>query len=315
MEWSVAKCNVLKLKHLPAASYCIAGQEIRIVRETQYLGVTISERGVEDAATIKRCRAARRKVSELQGMGMGGLRPAQKLQLCKTLVMPIAEYALHLSPQTTRTQTEYDMLHHDVIRAVLGVLPSGAVPRARKLCQLLPHAYRATLLMDRLGKRLDWRLAEEDVGSVEWKMAEENKTALKVHRKVHKLAETFDGKGDTQHWRNLCFTAARKIPMPQRGKHPPIFYITSEKLRQKALGWFLNRFPVQNARTRTAEHQTRRGSKAYRHSMETLRSVMPKPEWSGQQTLDVEMAMQTITKIDEGAREKPAAPSAHEHTT
>lgn len=299
MTWSTKKCYTLETNQAEAYSYQISGEQIQPTPSMQYLGITMDGKRVQDASTIKRCKIAMGKLRDLEKIGMKDLPPARRLIVCKTLILPIAEYAIDITPQTKNSEEQYDRLHHAIVQSVLGKVPYAGVARARKLCKLLPQSYRAATLFDRLELKVEKRVKGTKQGTTERTLAEHDRNALILHRKAHDLPNRCPKEQIEAHWKGLCAGEARKIPNPKEKCTTPTLSLMNKALRQKATSWFFNKFPTQNRKTRTEEHRQRRQQDSYQTSMTTLRELMEKTEWSTEEQTVVEKAIDTIAEVDE----------------
>ena len=99
MSFKISKTIIMTLYlRKSSVDFHLLGEKIRFVKESKYLGVTISNK--RQACIITHqissiSKKAERKVNCFRHLGLksDGMRPAINVQLYKTLVRPVPEYA------------------------------------------------------------------------------------------------------------------------------------------------------------------------------------------------------------------------------
>ena len=300
MTWSTTKCFILQPDLGREANPTLAGETLRTVREVEYLGVTITNAGITGASTEKRCANAQLQLRNLVSIGLSrkNLSARRTIQLCRALVLPVAEYAIHLTPHTPSVRKKYEMLQAAVLKTSIGSLPERHMARARKLTKIIPHAYRATLLLDKLNKRLKQNAQKMSEQSRERAIAEGDIHSLGIHRRRCNIPpECREGSLNSM-WGALCKTAARPIPNMKEPQTPPILSSRNPRTRHQGIRWYFNKFPPQTVATRSLQHRQRRKTATYMRAVEMLRANMRKVKWTEGERAETERAIEMIATVD-----------------
>ena len=173
MTWSVKKCHILEPEGVDIpGKYYLAGKEIRVKESVEYLGVTL--RGTKLAAdkNLERTKAALNRLNMLKAAGITRkyLPSSRLIDICRTYVYPVADYATHLIPMDTKEGIqlveELEMLDYKVIEHCLGCIPkkpsrtrnvegriAGRLPRHLKMAKLPDWLQRIRMRLHSLRKR------------------------------------------------------------------------------------------------------------------------------------------------------------------
>lgn len=300
MQWSTHKCYILQPGIRRTPQFKLAEKNIQTAAEVQYLGITMTSAGVVDSTTIRRCLSAQLQLRDLckLGLSQGAMTALRRLQLCQALVMPLAEYAMHLTPHTEKSCKRYEQLQAAIMKVSIGNISATNECRARKLTRLAPHAYRAASLCDKLKQRLDKNVKNTEKHSRDRRMAVNDQIALEMHRTMHELPPQCKPNALAEMWLAMCNGVVRRIPSTKNAKRAPILAICSHRHRNWGIAWYFNRFPPQNAATRTQTHRKCRESSQYVEALGILRRNMPLPEWDSTTKQETVLALECIANMD-----------------
>ena len=101
MTWNTGKSWVLRTQATEEHSFFLAGSQIGLAEEVEYLGVTINYTGIAGTKTATRIRTAKDMIASLRTLGAfdRGIHPARSIRSYKSLVQSRWEYAAHLTPR------------------------------------------------------------------------------------------------------------------------------------------------------------------------------------------------------------------------
>ena len=123
MTFNPEKCEVLELgraKRSLSTSYFLNGQKLSVVAKHKHLGVTLSTK-LSWSSHIDDAVAKARKVWGIILRTTRGANVLAKLQLYKSLVVPLLEYASPVwSPHTKKDAQKLELVQRHVTKAILG---------------------------------------------------------------------------------------------------------------------------------------------------------------------------------------------------
>ncbi|KAI0562920.1 Endonuclease-reverse transcriptase [Gracilaria domingensis] len=303
MTWGLPKCFVLQSQNGTPENFKLAGQSVQNVSSVEYLGVQLSAEGITEQRTVQRCEAAHLKLQELKNIGFWSqwLGVIRTIQLCKLVILPIAEYAIHLTPHSEMLQKKYSSVQVAIRRMIIATVARRDEARAQKLLQLPPLSYRKAILLSHLENRLERNVSCYDPNTTMEIIAREDLAALRLHRRLFALPPNSSRKALQCMWSRLCQTVARPMPCMRQNEFVPILKLKSSSLRNAGVGWYFNRFPLQNQHTITPIHLVRRSAWSYRTAYSNLKKKMKQTEWTPEEVKSVERAIETIIVVDDKA--------------
>ena len=104
MSWGPPKCHVLEPEDRDLSQsgnlYFIGGEEIHIADSASYLGVTLRGTKIDIDKNLDRIKSAMQRIGTLKAAGIHRkyTTSARLVEICRTHVYPLAEYAIHLMP-------------------------------------------------------------------------------------------------------------------------------------------------------------------------------------------------------------------------
>ena len=180
--------------------------------------------------------------------------PSSRLvDICRTYVYPVADYATHLVPLNTEAGTQLveglEMLDYRVAEHCLGCIAkqprrsrnkegriAGRLPRHLKLAKLPDWSQRIRMKLHSLKKRLRNRTqnCRDDA------KAKADPLHLVCLRDRIGSPKEMTRKDVTTEWQRLC--GRRKIPTPEKGA-VPVLKETDSTVRDAGIRWYTGSFP------------------------------------------------------------------------
>ena len=180
---------------------------------------------------------------------------AQLIDICRTFVYPVADYAMHLMPINTTDgcslSSALELLDYQVIEFAIGCIEKvparrrvrsirigGRLPRFLKLAKLPDWTQRIRLRLQSLRKRLRKRAQLRCSDP----MARHD--CLKFTRFRSESLSPKDMTRDQLRtvWKALCRRNRRSIPVPRAGP-VPILTETDTTIRDAGIRWYAGSFP------------------------------------------------------------------------
>jgi len=256
MTWSVKKCHILEPEGIDVpGTYYLAGKQIGVKKSAEYLGVTLRGTKLSVGRNLDRVKAARQRLNMLKAAGITRkyLPSSRLIDICRTYVYPVADYATHLVPLSTDEGAELidelEMLDYNVAEHCLGCIGkqpprrrderrriAGRLPRHLKLAKLPDWLQRIRMRLYSLKKRMRSR--------AQACMLDEKAKADPLHlvclRDIIGSPKDMTRKDVLAEWRKLC--RSRNIPIPEKGA-VPVLKEADSKVRDAGIRWYTGSFP------------------------------------------------------------------------
>ena len=259
--WNVKKCHVLEPDlpgHAgPRGTYYLAGQKVSVSESAEYLGVTLRGDSIVTDKNIERAKAACQRIGMLKAIGINRkqVTSAQLVDICRTFVYPVADYATHLMPINMNggceLKEELERLDHKVVEFAIGCIEKepgrsnrrtgrlgGRLPRHLKIAQLPDWLQRIRMRLRSLGKRLRVRARKRGVDA----MVRTDPLKYKCFRDVNKSPKDMTLADVRLAWISLCRRRRRRIPVPESGSLP-ILKERDSRIRDAGIKWYAGSFP------------------------------------------------------------------------
>ena len=211
----------------------------------------------------------------------------QLINICRTYVYLLADYAMHLVPTSGTNHKDLvealNELDHRVAEYALGcmqkepqrmrtseVVVGGRLPRHLKIAKLQNWQQRARLRLAGLARRLKKRatLLRRDL------RARADPRHLQVYRSHLSSPTDLSERGLNRMWSQLCSRRVRKIPIPDKGLLP-ILHEKDAAIRDSGIRYYTGAFPRLREVLRAAL-----GSTAYEEGKRRLQADMSAKVWS-----------------------------------
>ena len=284
MTWSIQKCHVMEPENsMPGSLYELAGSHIEVTDSASYLGVTLQHDTVGVQKPVERARSACKRINLLRAVGFHrkSLSSFQLINICRTYVYPLADYAMHLVPTSGTNDKDLvealNELDHRVAEYALGciqkepqrmrpseVVVGGRLPRHLKIARLPNWQQRARLRLAGLARRLKKRAT-----LLRWDLrARADPRHLQVYRSHLSSPTDLSERGLNRMWSQLCTRRVRKIPIPDKGLLP-ILHEKDAAIRDSGIRYYTGAFPRLREVLRAAL-----GSTAYEEGKRRLQAGM-----------------------------------------
>ena len=256
MTWSIKKCHILEPEGVKfSGNYYLAGEQIGVKESAEYLGVTLRGTTLAVDKNLNRVKAAVNRLNMLKAAGITRkyLPSSRLIDICRTYVYPVADYATHLVPMGTEEGVQLveglEMLDYKVAEHCLGCIakkPSrkrstegriaGRLPRHLKMARLPDWLQRIRMKLHSLRTRLRIRSRKcrDDA------KAKADPLHLVCLRDKIGSPKEMTRKDVTSAWKKLC--GSRKIPTPEKGS-VPVLSETDQKVRDAGIRWYTGAFP------------------------------------------------------------------------
>ena len=259
MSWSPPKGHILEPEAPPNSnegnSYYLSGQPIAVAKSAEYLGATLQGTMIGTTRNIARVKTALQRIGMLKAAGIHRkhVPSARLIQICRTYVYPLADYAVHLVPLDTSgactLSSQLELLDYRVAEYAIGCIAKKPLqranrrigfrlPRVLKLAQLPDWLQRARLRLRSLRRRLTDRARLERQDS----LAHSDPSRLVELRRRHKSPRDMSKQDVKSAWTALCRRLRRRIPVPESGL-APILSEPDSRVRDAGIRWFLGSFP------------------------------------------------------------------------
>lgn len=147
MTWSVPKCFILCVERSP---FHLSNQEVQHTKETTYLGFNLTNSGITDRTIIQRSVKSISQLAKWKRIEMKTLRLPRdsKLHLATAVLLPAAEYGLHLCNISSESRMKHTTLIKNITQWILphcgtakiklgqAILRLGDVYTRRKMLQI-----------------------------------------------------------------------------------------------------------------------------------------------------------------------------------
>ena len=248
MTWSVKKCHILDGPQLQdQAPLRLAGEILQKSTREQYLGISLTVRGVDSTATLERVQKANKRLSMINRLGVNrsGFSLKTNIDIFRTFIRSMIEYGLHLTPCTTAVEKAVNSLYQHFFRLIAGDFRGPQIDRLLALCKLEPLRHRRRILSDRLEERLKTQLELATLEHNEQKIrsAKEDVLALQNHLRTVGRDNPTDRTSMHNRWRASENSRVRSIPIPKGNRPAPVIYMTDRGCRALAIRWYFHRFP------------------------------------------------------------------------
>ena len=256
MTWSIKKCHVLEPEKVDnQGTYYLAGQQIRVKEKAEYLGVTLRGSSISADKNVERVKAAVQRLNMLKAAGITRkyLPSSRLIDICRTYVYPVADYATHLVPLNTEEGNQViedlEMLDYKVAEHCIGCIAkqpprtrnaerriAGRLSRHLKMAKIPDWLQRIRMRLHSLKKRLRKRSQKcrDDA------KARADPLHLVCLRSTLGSPKGMEWKDVVREWEILC--GKRRIPVPEKGT-APVLKETDRKLRDAGIRWYTGSFP------------------------------------------------------------------------
>lgn len=138
MCWSPKKCHILTRSSVDCSQLTLEGESIETKHEALYLGMSATATGLSATSNIKRVQNARNCLAKLRKELTleKGITYSILSTVCRTLLLPLARYGIHLCPQTQMLKKEWEMLERDILYSSLGWYSDSKRNRLQKMIRL-----------------------------------------------------------------------------------------------------------------------------------------------------------------------------------
>ena len=255
MKWGIPKCHVLEPDGTAEpGKYYLSEQEIGVVDSALYLGVTLRGTKISVDKNISRVKAAMQRLNLLKAVGIHRkyVSSAQLVRICRTYVLPLADYAIHLMPIAKNHACALgkclEDLDYKVAEYALGCIQKepvrrkagrigGRLPRHLKLGKLPDWVQRIRMRLGGLGKRLRVRAHRtRDL------MAQQDPIKLSEFRIQNESPSDMTRRDVETAWERLCDRCRRRIPVPDKGLLP-VLNENDRIVRDAGIRWYCGTFP------------------------------------------------------------------------
>ena len=210
---------------------------------------------------------------------------ARLIEICRTYIYSLADYAVHLMPLDTSgscpLSRQLELLDYRVVEYALGCIAKdplhhpqrrirGRLPRHLKIAKLPDWLQRVRMRLYSLAKRLRERSRRERQDP----LTRSDSASLAIVRATYNSPRPMT-KNDVPHfWIGLCRSLRRRIPIPDSG-YLPILYESDPKVRDAGIRWLCGTFPGNPALLEDAL-----GSARYNQHKSRITSGMQAQVWS-----------------------------------
>ena len=267
MSWGPPKCHVLEPEDRDLSQsgnqYFIGGEEIHIADSASYLGVTLRGTKIDIDKNLDRIKSAMQRIGMLKAAGIHRkyITSARLVEICRTHVYPLAEYAIHLMPIDAFCKCplskKLELLDYKVVEYALGCINKdpiqrpnrrigGRLPRHLKMAKLPDWLQRIRMRLRSLSSRLEKRARCKRQDS----LAKHDPMDFSLLRSYHKSPRNMTKKDVHNAWTGLCRRLRRPIPVPDTGLLP-ILYEKESTVRDSGIRWFCGSFPGNPDRLQT----------------------------------------------------------------
>lgn len=277
MKWSTKKCKVIKHDEDQRRIH-LAGDELEQVHEVEYLGVSINSKGITDAKNIKRIRVANMKVNMLRNMQISNeYFTARRLRsICNTFIYPVANYALHLVPQSPELVNNWQRLDNNVIRLMFGIFQKRWEKKLRSIGRIPYLHERVGTMLQRLEAKLERRLENEKNTNTRLDIE-----SLVKYRTDIKSPANMKPQQLLKNWRNLFRNHRRKIPQDTDHNYIPTMMILKGTYLNRCIRWYIGTFPCQPAQC------IENGGRIAQKALQDMKRLMERTEWNDDQVEEV----------------------------
>ena len=295
MTWSTEKSSALAPEHC-TYSFKLAGDALQQVSELDYLGVSLALSGVTDTRSLGRIQAAQAKFSAIAELEkrIGKLPATTAVSLFKSVILPVAEYGIHLSRTTDKLVRAYELLEARILAKVMGQVAPLDIPRARKLLRLPSYAERKCILIGKMCARAETMKAHKsrNIHPIVAKLRKDNADIVlnwyaRRHRPPRATKETV-----RSNWSALCARHVRRIPNPHTGAVPALT-LRNRKVRVRACWYYFTRFPC-GSDSRTKARLQAHGEDP--HHLDVVRQHLAEVKLSKTQSQELESAILAIIR-------------------
>lgn len=325
MSWSPPKCHVLEPEDRDisqsANQYLIGGEEIHVTDSAGYLGVTLRGTKIDLDKNLDRINSAMQRIGMLKAAGIHRkyITSARLVEICRTHVYPLAEYAIHLMPIDAfgkcPVSKKLELLDYRVVEYALGCINKdpvqrpnrrigGRLPRHLKLAKLPDWLQRIRMRLRSLSNRLEKRARCERQDA----LAQCDLTDFRTLRMCHKSPRNMTKKDVHNAWTGLCRRLRRPIPVPDSGLLP-ILYEKESMVRDAGIRWFCGSFPGNPDRLQTHLGHTLYNS----HKLKVANGLLSKKWTSHTRSETVNSLMALVSALeclpDRGKKRKAEVPS------
>ena len=259
MSWAIPKCHILQPETMnvspPSTPYILSGETVGTAASAVYLGVTLTGTRLALDKNVTRVKSAMQRIGMLKAAGIHRKRvpSARLLEICRTYVYPLADYAVHLMPLepfgTCPLSTHLELLDYRVVEYALGCIPKvpthrpnrrigGRLPRHLKIAKIPDWLQRIGMRLCSFKHRLLIRSRRERQDS----LACSDPTHLDALRIHHRSPKPMTKKDVRYAWTGLCRRLRRPIPVPESGLLP-ILYERDARVRDAGIRWLCGSFP------------------------------------------------------------------------
>ena len=320
MTWNVKKCHILQpASGASPGDYQLSGQKMLISASTEYLGVNLHRGILSTQRNIQRVKAACQRIGMLKAAGISRkLVPSSTLvNICRTFVYPVADYAIHLMPVkqdgSCDLGRELELLDYKVAEYALGCIGkeppvqrkrasriAGRLPRHLKMAKLPDWLQRIRMRLRSLGRRLHSRARLK--GSDE--LAKADALQFRCFRSENKSPSDLGRKDLYIAWQRLCRGRRRGTPIPEQG-HVPILQEQDPRVRDAGIRWYTGAFPGISD-----DLQMALGPQKYRSAVMRLGAGLREKNWTKQVRLRTLESIELILHIRQGNEHSEGASSA-----
>ena len=232
MTWNVKKCHILEPESsAPPGSYFLSGQKMRVSTSAEYLGVTLKRGALATDRNIQRVKAARQRIGMLKAAGINRkqISISTLLNICRTFVYPVADYAIHLMPVkkdgSCDLGTELELLDYKVAEYALGCIDkepplnkrkggriAGRLPRHLKIGKIPDWLQRVRMQLRSLERRLRSRARFKSSDD----LAKADALKFRCFRTENSSPSNMDRKDLYTAWQRLCRGRRSGIPIPDK---------------------------------------------------------------------------------------------------
>ena len=258
MVWNVKKCHVLEPHKVTETSqYFLSGEAMSVSDSAEYLGVTLHHGRVTCEKNMQRVKVACQRIGMLKAAGIHRKHvPSAKLvNICRTFVYPVADYAIRLVPIDARgsfeMSRELELLDYRVAEYTLGCIEKdpkshmkglgrigGRLPRHLKMAKVPDWLQRIRMRLRSLRIRLRNRARVRGIDG----LAKADPLKYRIFRQENKSPSDLPRDGLITQWEYLCRARKRIIPVPEKG-HLPILSERDVKVRDAGIRWYTGAFP------------------------------------------------------------------------
>ena len=245
-QFSVSKCEVISSSDL---TFTIDSQPLPRTNRFKYLGVEISQKGIDYQSFVKRrCDDATSAANRLIGMGMnvGGFSPAACSILYKVFIRPKIEASMCILPPLKKIINQLERTQTGILRRIIraGKTSSGVITRS--ILQIPTMSHRIKWLRTRYVRRFRTTLEDEHI----LKQASHSNSSW-INRKLSRAIYP-DGIEKEAAWsqdleathlgarevtrQQLSLVPSRYLPWFLRIKCP-------QSTRRPIINWILKRYP------------------------------------------------------------------------